>query len=327
MMDREGKDNRSTLIGTDITYAAELLRQGELVSIPTETVYGLAANALDEDAVRKIFAAKGRPLTNPLIIHVAEIDQVSDYAQQIPEAAYRLLEAFSPGPLTLLLPRRTIVPDVVTAHLPHVAIRIPNHPLTHSLLSALRLPLAAPSANPYGYISPTSAQHVYKMLEGKISYILDGGYCAGGIESTIVGFPEGIPTLYREGLITKEAIEAIIGAVKRKETNQPLAPGMSVSHYSPRTPLILSEDIDARLAEYQGKKIGLITYDDYSEKLSEKDQLLLCRDNDLSAAASRLYAAMHEMDERGYELILVRKLPQQSLGIALNDRLNRASHK
>jgi L-threonylcarbamoyladenylate synthase len=327
MKESEGKDSRNTLIGTDISYASELIRQGELVAIPTETVYGLAANALDEQAVRKIFAAKGRPLTNPLIIHVAEIDQVSDYAQQIPAAAYRLLEAFSPGPLTVLLPRRTIVPDVVTAHLPHVAIRIPNHPLTHSLLSVLRLPLAAPSANPYGYISPTSAQHVYKMLKGKISYILDGGNCAGGIESTIVGFPEGIPTLYREGLINKEAIEAIIGPVKRKETNQPLAPGMTASHYSPRTPLILSEDIDELLADHEGKHIGLITYDAYSKKLPQQNQLLLYQDNDLSAAASRLYAAMHEMDERGYDLILVRKLPHQSLGVALNDRLNRASHK
>ncbi len=185
--------------GTDIQLAAEYLLRGELVAIPTETVYGLAANALDERAVARVFEVKNRPLHNPLIIHVADVDQINRYTTDVPPAAQKLLSRFAPGPLTLLLPRNSTIPDIVTASSPLVAVRIPAHPMTRELLRRTGIPLAAPSANPFGYISPTTAGHVEKMLRDKIPYILDGGPCEAGIESTIIGFPAGVPTIYREG--------------------------------------------------------------------------------------------------------------------------------
>jgi L-threonylcarbamoyladenylate synthase len=201
-----------TLIGKDLEAACRLLREGQVVAIPTETVYGLAGHALNPDALALIFTAKGRPRFNPLIMHLASWSRVADYVLEVPEFAERLAERFMPGPLTLLLPKHESVPDLLTAGSPFVAIRIPAHPTAHDLLNRLDFPLAAPSANPFGYISPTTAAHVYENLGGKIAYILDGGTCAVGIESTIVGFDEvGQPLVYREGGLSRSEMEKYSG--------------------------------------------------------------------------------------------------------------------
>lgn len=316
-----------TTSGTDIGFAAELLRNGELVAIPTETVYGLAGNALDEQAVRKIYTVKNRPLSNPLILHVSSADQLTDYCAQVPDLAYELLKHFSPGPITLLLPRKPIVPAIVTAGLPDLAIRIPKHPLTLELLSILGIPLAAPSANPFGYISPTTAGHVNRMLTGKIKYILDGGPCHAGIESTIVGFPDGVVTLYRQGAISREAIEKVIGPIQVNQQKKVLAPGMMKAHYQPNTPFILCDDVLSILPDFRGKRVGLILFDQYSDRIPRSDQWLLSEQGDMEIAASRLYATLHEMDEKGFDVILAQRLPDTGLGVAINDRLQRAAAK
>ncbi len=315
----------TTVIGKDIRQASGWLQRDEVVAIPTETVYGLAANALSKRAVQKIFSIKQRPLSNPLIIHLADSSQIAELTHNIPEAARDLLAEFSPGPITLLLPKNSRVPSIVTADLPTVAVRIPNHPLTLSLIQEIGLPLAAPSANPFGYISPTCAGHVMKMLHGRIRYILDGGACSTGIESTIVGFPGGRPTLYREGAISRNQIAAVVGTLQLPQNAAPVAPGMLPRHYQPHTPLVICRDVEQELAKHPNLRIGLITYDNYSNQIPADRQLLLTMGGRLQEAARNLYAAMHDMDERGYQLILVKELPDTGIGPAMNDRLLRAA--
>lgn len=316
-----------TIIGSNIEHAKQLLLNGELVAIPTETVYGLAANAYDSTAVNEIFLAKNRPLFNPLIVHVGNIDQLKGIVKAITPAAALLLHKFSPGPLTLLLPRNNLIPDIVTAGLPDVAVRIPAHPLTLSLLQEIDFPLAAPSANPFGYISPTTAAHVKRMLEGKIPYILDGGECQAGIESTIVGFRDNVPIIYRQGIITKEDIEDCIGTTLLNESKKTVSPGMLDSHYSPHTPLYLTDDIASAIKKMAGSEIGLITHNEYSNLLPVSQQILLFKADDVKTGAAKLYAALHEMDHKGYRAIIVKKLPHYGIGAAINDRLWRASKK
>ncbi|MBE2288545.1 MAG: threonylcarbamoyl-AMP synthase [Chitinophagaceae bacterium] len=313
--------------GTDIQLAAEYLLRGETVAIPTETVYGLAANALDEKAVARVFEVKQRPLHNPLIIHVADVEQITRYTNELPPAAQVLLSRFAPGPLTLLLPRNSSIPDIVTAGSPLVAVRIPDHPVTLELLRLTDLPLAAPSANPFGYISPTTAGHVEKMLGEKIPYVLDGGPCDAGIESTIIGFPDSVPTIYREGAIPKDHIEKLIGAVAVFAGKKIHAPGMSAVHYSPKTPLILCDDLEQVVRDHDHFRIGVITYGNYAVGVTADNQWILCKEQDWETAAHNLYAALHEMDERNYELILAKTFPEAGLGSALNDRLRRAAMK
>ena len=315
------------LIGNDIEKAAELLVAGQLVAIPTETVYGLAAHALNEEAVANIFKAKNRPPTNPLIIHLANKEQISDYVTTIPGNAHTLIERFCPGPLTVVLPAKDIIPSIVTAGRATAAIRIPAHPVAHQLLTLSGIPLAAPSANPSGYISPTRAEHVLHTLGNKVSYILDGGECAAGIESTIVGFEDGIPVIYRQGIITADDIKAVTGVVRAYSGTAMLAPGMSAAHYSPKTPLLLTDSIEAQLQQYKAKSVGIITYDNYVADVATDRQILLCTDTDLGSAARNLYAAMHTMDNSGYDIIIAKKFPDASIGRALNDRLQRAAAK
>jgi L-threonylcarbamoyladenylate synthase len=209
-----------TITGTDITLAADLLRQGKLVAIPTETVYGLAANALDAGAVTKIFIAKNRPQFNPLIVHCATAEQALSYAQNIPEEARELAEKYWPGPLTLILRKKDIIPDIVTAGHEWVGLRVPQHPITLKLLSTINFPLAAPSANPSGYVSPTTAEHVAEGLDGKIDYILNGGPCNVGVESTIVSFSTNPPTLLRHGGIPLEKIKTVIPQLQISQQKQ-----------------------------------------------------------------------------------------------------------
>ncbi len=316
------------MIGKDIARAATWLRRDELVAIPTETVYGLAGNAFSEVAVARIFAVKNRPSFDPLIVHTSHYRRLEELVTEVPEAARRLAEAFLPGPLTLLLPRRPLIPDMVTAGSPLVAVRIPNHPLTLELLAALDFPVAAPSANPFGYISPTTAEHVAQQLGDKIPYILDGGPCHIGLESTIVGFPEGRATVYRRGGIAVEAIEALIGpvAVQPHSTSNPQAPGMLKSHYAPGVPLLLG-DIAALLEEHGHRRVGLLSFRRTYATVPPERQVVLSKTGDLTEAARHLFSGLRRLDQLDIELILAEPVPEEGLGRAINDRLRRAAAK
>lgn len=313
-----------TLIGNDVNLAAQLLDAGKLVAIPTETVYGLAANMFCEEAVNQIFAVKQRPATNPLIVHIHSAESLTEIVTDIPQKAAMLIQAFWPGPLTLLLPKSNHVSNLVTAGLPNVAVRMPNHPLTLALLQKVGFPLVAPSANPYTYISPTNALHVKKMLNGKIRYVLDGGPCNMGIESTIVGFIDGMPAMYRMGAISIEDIEKVTGKIILAIPEKAIAPGMHLKHYSPVTPLMVSDNLEQDIIKHRNRYIGVITYNNHTPLLPHEQQLVLCENNDFKTAGTNLYAAMHTMDGKGYDLIIARRFPEAGIGLSLNDRLNRA---
>lgn len=318
----------NTVIGTDINESAGLLRNGEVVAIPTETVYGLAANALNEDAVLRIYEVKQRPRFNPLILHVASLEQAKNYIKYLPAAAEQLAAAFWPGSLTLLLDKKETVPDLVTAGSNRVALRVPNHPLTLQLLQQLSFPLAAPSANPSGYVSPTSAQHVYHNLHGKIPYILDGGECTVGVESTIIGWNEQQePEVYRLGGVPVEAIEKVLQqkvTIKKSITENPDAPGQLKSHYATATPLHLDADTDALLKQFPGKKIIRINFKIYHPSLPKEQQLLLSANGSLEEAAKHLFQTLRAADSMNADILIAERLPGEGLGAAINDRLERA---
>ena len=309
-------------IGTDILHAAGILRNGGIVALPTETVYGLAANAFDETAVLKVFEAKQRPGFDPLIVHIAERSDVGRVVRELPPGAEALMEAFWPGPLTLVLPKRREVPDLVTSGLDTVGVRMPAHPLTRRLMSQLDLPLAAPSANPFGYVSPTTAQHVADQLGERVPYILDGGPCQVGVESTILGWEAGRWHLYRPGGVALEAIEEVIGQVEPQVKHVlPVAPGMLESHYAPRKPLHVG-DIPSLLRRYGDLPTGVIAFSTAypghrCEVLSER--------GDPAEAARRLFAVLRDLDQSDCAVILAEKFPEEGLGRAINDRLRRAA--
>jgi L-threonylcarbamoyladenylate synthase len=315
------------IIEKHIDEAIRLLNAGEVIGIPTETVYGLAGNALNTDAVTKIFEVKNRPSFDPLIIHTNSIERFSDYICVIDERVFALAEKFMPGPLTLLMPRKDIIPDLVTSGLENVAIRIPHHPLTLKLLSQLDFPLAAPSANPFGYISPTNASHVNSQLGDKIRYILDGGECQVGIESTIVGFVDDEAVVYRKGGLSIEAIEAVIGKVNVIEhsSSNPLAPGMLKSHYAPKKQLLLLEK--KQEIDITGKKIGYLGFQHYHRTIPAENQLLLSPNGDFREAARHLFAYMRQLDAMNVDIIYTELLPEIDLGRAINDRIRRATVK
>jgi len=313
-----------TRIGKDIGYAASLLRNGELVAIPTETVYGLAGNALDNEAVMGIYEAKQRPRFNPLILHLPDFSVVDKYVTEIPEDANILSKQFSPGPISFLLPKSAIVPDLVTAGSDKVVIRIPSHPMALELLRMLAFPLAAPSANPFGYISPVSAMHVLEGLGGKIPYILDGGTCTVGLESTIVGFENNEIIIHRLGGITVEDIRRIAGKEPRLSLShkQPETPGQLKSHYAPSTKL-LSGDVYTLIKQNTGKKVAVISFRNKYPEV--EDNYILSPSGNLHEAASNLFSALRELDKKEVELILAEKFPDEGIGRAINDRLSRAS--
>lgn len=298
-----------------IANAARLLCAGQLVAMPTETVYGLAGDARNADAVAAIFAAKGRPSFNPLIVHVASVAEAQRIAE-LPPAALSLASAFWPGPLTLVAPLRPghgLAP-AVTAGLQTVAIRVPAHPLAQRLLAEFGAPLAAPSANPSGRISPTTVAHVLSGLEGRIAAILDGGSCAVGLESTIVGFEDGTPVILREGGISREAIANCLGTCAPSGTEGKItAPGQLASHYAPRATLRLNAD---------APKPGEI-WIGFGPQCAEA-RLTLSPTGNLDEAASRLFAVLHEADATG-QPIAVAPVPDHGLGAAINDRLRRAA--
>jgi len=314
-------------ISTDIHKAKNILEQDNLVAIPTETVYGLAGNAFSETAIKKIFETKNRPLFNPLIVHIHSKDLLDDLAEKVPQKAYQLAEAFWPGSLTLVLKKKSNIPYLVTAGKNTVAVRVPNHPLTLSLLQLLDFPLVAPSANPFGSISPTTAEHVANYFPETVPLVLDGGICESGIESTIIGFDEDEPILYRLGAISIEAIEAIVGKVTVMNTKEaaPEAPGMLLKHYAPKTKTILVDDIENFLKENTLPKIGTISFYKTTAHSNVVHQEVLSERKDFKEAAANLYQAMHRLDKMNLNLIVAERFPDENLGKSINDRLNRAT--
>jgi L-threonylcarbamoyladenylate synthase len=309
--------------GKDIKAAAQILREGGLVAIPTETVYGLGGNALDQRAVLSIFETKKRPSFDPLIIHTDSLEKVDWFVNQFEGMARTLAEAFWPGPLTLLLPKRDIIPDIVTSGLDMVAVRIPNHSLTLALLQNLDFPLAAPSANPFGYISPVSAAHVDAQLGEQIEYILDGGVCDVGIESTIVGFVEGVPTIYRLGGLAVEEIEAVVGKVNvlPHSTSNPQAPGMLKSHYAPRKPFFMKSAPEL----LQAPDDVAVLYFTNPATVPPTMTRILTATGDVREAAHNLFTYLRELDASDAREIWAEYAPAKGLGVAINDRLKRAA--
>ncbi len=310
-------------IGKDVGYARRLLEEGELVAIPTETVYGLAGNALDSSSIAKIFSTKNRPEFDPLIVHVADIEHAQNYVEEIPAKAKLLADHFWPGPLTLLLKRKSSIPDLVTSGLDTVGIRCPDHVLTRELLSSLPFPLAAPSANPFGYVSPTLPQHVNEQLGNKIKYILDGGACTIGIESTIVGFEGEEAIIYRLGGLSAEKIESLIGKVKIEthSSSNPKAPGQMKSHYAPSKKVILG-NLKELLYQQQGKKFGILSF---RSNLQLPYQIILSPSGQVEEAAQNLFAALREFDKMPVEHVIAELVPDVGIGRAINDRLRRAA--
>jgi len=314
----------------NLAYLAARLRAGELVAVPTETVYGLAANAMDEHACRKIFRAKGRPSSDPLIVHIRSLAQLPLLCEPNP-AALRLAKKFWPGPLTLVLPKKVAVPDVVSAGRPSVAIRMPHHPVFRKLLRLANLPLAAPSANRFGYVSPTTSEHVRLGLGTRISYILEGGACSLGLESTIVDLRDPRrPRLLRPGIVTQAEIEAVlqlrVGRLKRSTRaeiqNGQLAPGLLKRHYSPNTPVSLHSRLRTTRALATPREAFLFT----ARPTAAADNIFwLDAQGHLSKAARRLFAMLRQLDRAGFNCIHVELVRGGGLADAINDRLRRAA--
>ncbi len=309
-----------------VDLAVEILRGGGLVALPTETVYGLAADAENELAVRKLFAVKGRPSSHPLIVHIGEVHQMSEWARTVPLAAQQLAAAFWPGPLTLVLPRSPRASDAVTGGQDTVALRVPNHPLTLSVLREFGGGLAAPSANKFGHLSPTTAQHVISELGDEVDLIFDGGPCAIGIESTIVDLSSAVPRLLRPGGVPREHIEALLGVKLGLPTPSVRAPGMLASHYAPRAGLILTtqEKIvdEAAQRELWGASVAVLCAQRPALPASIKYFALPV---DPAAAARTLYATLREIDEAGFDVIVAVLPLETGLGLAVRDRLTRAA--
>ena len=315
-------------IGQDINRAIQLLRHNELVTIPTETVYGLAANALNEDAVVKIFEAKNRPAFDPLIVHVHGATAFTEYAKNIPAAAMDLANEVCPGPVTFILKKKRNIPDLVTSGHDTVGLRVPRHSLTRDLLHRLEFPLAAPSANPFGYTSPTSAQHVQEQLGERIPYILDGGECEIGLESTILDFTKEKPTVLRLGGLAIEFIEEVLGQEVdvRTSSSNPQAPGMLSSHYNPGKPVVVGE-VDKRISELVDERIGVLRFKEYVPGVPLENQRILAPSGDLKEAARNFFSMLRSFNGLDVDLVVAEWLPDHGLGRAMNDRLRRASAK
>ncbi len=296
-----------------------MLRAGGVVAIPTETVYGLAANALDAVAVARVFEIKRRPSFDPLIVHVSSEAMLPAVAVAIPEAAYRLMERFWPGPLTIVLPKASGVPGIVTAGAATVAVRAPAHPVARAIIEAAGVPLAAPSANPFGRLSPTRAEHVWRGLGDAVDLIVNGGPAEYGIESTIVSLdPE--PALLRAGAIPPEAIEALIGPLVRGSTPGAAAPGNAAHHYAPATPVRVVEwDSVPAASRLRAGWLGL-----RRPAPGYACSRVLSLSGDLREAAAALFESLHELDERSLERIDVERIPERGIGLAIADRLRRA---
>lgn len=317
------------MIGHDLHKAKKLLDDGEIVAIPTETVYGLAANAYKEEAVVKIFKAKDRPFFDPLISHFSNWERVKESIPNLPGIAEELAKAFWPGSLTLILPKSDKIPDLVTAGLPSMGVRVPNHSVTLKLLDSLDYPLAAPSANPFGYVSPTTAQHVEQQLGDKIKYVLDGGACQVGVESTIISLTNpDKPRVLRYGGISQEDIEAVIGPVATdlNKSSNPESPGQLKKHYSPKKEFRLTPNLEASIAKVasETRNVAILRF---TKSTHHKDHYYLSENGSLIEAAQNLFALLRKLDESSVDLILAERVPDKGLGRAINDRLERAANQ
>ncbi|MGM0875103.1 MAG: L-threonylcarbamoyladenylate synthase [Bacillota bacterium] len=320
-----------------IAQAANLLREDEVVAFPTETVYGLGANANSDEAVSKIYEAKGRPSDNPLIIHIASISKLDEIVKDVPKYAYKLISAFWPGPLTLVLHKKgDQLSTLVTAGLDTVAVRMPNHPIALSIIREADVPIAAPSANQSGKPSPTLASHVYHDLNGKISGIVDGGATGVGVESTVVDCTSEFPTILRPGGVTKKQLESVIGEVKLdqallEEGHVPKSPGMKYTHYAPNAPVVvvngsldfLQELIDQH--QNEGKKVGVLTTVEGVHRLHANKVIACGSRDDLQSVAIQLYDVLRKFDEEEIDIILSESFPQAGIGEAIMNRLLKAA--
>ena len=323
----------------NIIKTAEILKKGGLAAIPTETVYGLAADALNGEAVAKIFAAKGRPMDNPLIVHVAEFEDIERFAlvREIPEAAKKLAKVFWPGPLTIIMKKGGVIPDEVSAGLDTVAIRLPSHPSARAIIKAAETPLAAPSANLSGSPSPTTAQHVMNDMDGKIDAVFDGGACGVGVESTVITLAQGTPRLLRPGKVTLEELREVLGEVeldsavlnKLKDGQKAASPGMKYKHYAPKANVILLKCTDDEFIDYVnrcgGNGVAALCCDEDVEKLSVK-YISLGKRNDYEAHAQRLFDSLRRIDGYGNIVTVYTRLPStDGVGLAVYNRLIRAA--
>ncbi|MEL0009192.1 MAG: L-threonylcarbamoyladenylate synthase [Flammeovirgaceae bacterium] len=307
-------------IGKDLDFAKDMLDNGGLVAIPTETVYGLGGNALNIDTIDKIFKLKKRPSNDPLICHTNSLSKIKRYVKQIPDKAYKLSEKFWPGPLTLVFEKKDLIPNKTTSNLNTVAFRIPDKEITLKLLSSLDYPLSAPSANKFGYISPTTTDHVYKNFDDGIDYILDGGRCELGIESTIIGFENNKTIVYRLGSLITEDIEKCVGeiALYSKKEN---FPGSFKSHYSPQKKLYLG-DIEILANKYQNKRIGILCFDRYYDFVNEENQIILSKKSSLIEASKNLYSSLYKLDNmKNIDIILTTFVEDTLIGKTINNRL------
>jgi L-threonylcarbamoyladenylate synthase len=312
----------------NIRAAAMALRAGRLVAMPTETVYGLAGNALDPSALARIFEVKRRPFFDPLIVHVADAAAVHPLVRDLPDEAARLMDRFWPGPLTLVLPKSHLVPDLATSGLPDVAVRVPSHPVARALLRETGLPLAAPSANPFGALSPTTAEHVANAFEEGIECVLDGGPSSVGVESSVLAWKDGRPALLRAGGVPVEALEEVLGVaipvMVGDGTGALPSPGMLPWHYAPSVPLALSDAAAVRAAE--GDE-GLLWFGAAEPPAGYARVENLSPSGDLREAAANLFAALHRLDASGAARIRAARVPDEGLGRAINERLEKASKK
>lgn len=317
--------------------AAKLLKNGKLVVFPTETVYGLGGDATDATAATKIYAAKGRPSDNPLIIHIADPDDAEKYCHTTP-FYYRLAKAFMPGPLTIILPKKDIIPHEVTGGLDSVAVRCPSHPVAHALIEKAGIPIAAPSANLSGRPSPTCAAHVASDMTGRVDMIIDGGMCDIGLESTIVKLDGEKATLLRPGAITYDALRCVCSEVvvadavahQLKANERPLSPGMKYKHYAPASPFVLLEgdapDVLRFFKQAQAtENCAILCYDEESSELSPKNLLSVGKKEDLATQAHRLFDALRRTDDMHVDIIYGHLPPMEGLGLALYNRMIRAA--
>ena len=311
-----GRKKSITKITRSINIAVKEILKGNLIALPTETVYGLAADATNDEAVVKIFETKERPFFDPLIVHLKSIKEINKYAIDVPEDVFKLAKVFSPGPLTYIVRKKPIIPDIVSGGLETVAIRIPAHPMFQKVLHKSGVPISAPSANMFGRISPTSAEDVLKELRGRVNYILDGGPCKIGLESTVVSFIDDEIKILRPGYITKDDIQKVLGKKiilardktrKGKHKDDLFSPGMLKSHYAPQTPLYLTDDV----REFESQKnVGILDHRKY---------------DNLEDIAINLFSDLRTLDEKKYVYIVSSKVKDKGIGVAINDRLIKAA--
>ncbi|MDF0675021.1 MAG: L-threonylcarbamoyladenylate synthase [Nitrospira sp.] len=311
-----------------IRLAGKIIKRGGLVAFPTETVYGLGCDSMNADAAAKVFEAKQRPQFDPLIVHIAHLSQLDTLIASLPPIGHRLINEFWPGPLTLVLPKQSTVPDLVTAGLPTVAVRMPNHPVAQALIREADTPIAGPSANPFGYVSPTTAQHVADGLGSKADLILDGGPCPVGVESTIVSLIGPQPELLRPGSITIEQLNAVIGSIHRSSpVNQtPMAPGQLARHYATQTQLTILGAVGARPILKNDERAGLLILSqarDTDDRFAAVE--VLSSTGDLREAARHLFAALRRLDSLGLDRIYAEPCTEEGLGLAIMDRLHRCA--